>query len=185
MRISFAKVLAQVVLSGMALVGSNPSLASDPRQPLVSGPILFVDSAKIYSQASRKLGYSGERLRLEINERLRLFAEVLQVDVIFQTAVYASDRVNTTQDFLTFLDTGNIEHIKSAAPQPRIGFVDTRRLLESAKRGGLGDGARAISTLNKLIVSLAQSEKLDLIFQEAVWANPAIDLTERLIVQLK
>ncbi len=96
MRISFAKVLAQVVLSGMALVGSNPSLASDPRQPLVSGPILFVDSAKIYSQASRKLGYSGERLRLEINERLRLFAEVLQVDVIFQTAVYASDRVNTT-----------------------------------------------------------------------------------------
>ena len=44
--------------------------------------------------------------------------------------------------------------------------------------------AAIFERVNKVIKSIAESEKYDIIFQEAVWASPRIDLTDKVIKAL-
>ena len=44
--------------------------------------------------------------------------------------------------------------------------------------------ATIFERVNKVIKSIAESEKFDIIFQEAVYANPRIDITDRVIKTL-
>ena len=44
--------------------------------------------------------------------------------------------------------------------------------------------AAVFERINKIIKQLAEAEKYDIIFQEAVYANPRIDITEKVIKAL-
>ncbi|MCL2020696.1 MAG: OmpH family outer membrane protein [Betaproteobacteria bacterium] len=44
--------------------------------------------------------------------------------------------------------------------------------------------ARIIERANKAVSTIAENEKFDLIIQEAVWINPALDITDRVIKAL-
>ena len=60
-----------------------------------------------------------------------------------------------------------------------VGFVDTQRVLKGSKAGN------DIESANRAIKAIAEAELIYFVFQEAVYASPRIDITERVLSRLK
>jgi Skp family chaperone for outer membrane proteins len=60
-----------------------------------------------------------------------------------------------------------------------VGFVNTERVLNGSKAGN------DIGSANRAIKAIAEAELIYFVFQEAVYASPRIDITERVLSRLK
>lgn len=159
----------------------KPSLSAEITTTASRISVIFLDGTQVLSQTSKALGLNGSELISLVNKRVKEFAESLQAEFVFQQAVYASPRVNLTSDFIAFVISEGKVLPKLRAPAVKVGFVNGNVLLQAAREGGAKDEVHALQTATNAAASLARSVGIDLVVQEAVWVNPSVDLTRKLV----
>lgn len=143
--------------------------------------IAFIDSPRVLAYTETSLGLMGDALLLEVNSRIKIFAEALNFDLIVQAVVYASPRMNATDAFLNYVDSKGRAPGNFSAPSPKVGFINAQKLIAAASTKGFRDDKSSIAHLNQLIAQVATSNKIDLVFQEAVWAGNSVDITDQIL----
>lgn len=144
---------------------------------------VYVDSARILSHFSRGAASNQESVIREANSELKRFASAYQIDVIFQRATYVSRRVDVTEKFIGFVGGASYNYLDVRPASIRVAFVDSKRLFDEATRRGFRSSEDAAKRLNLAISQLAEEEKIDLVFDNAVWAGRAIDISERVLLR--
>lgn len=169
-------VHAITILLLLAAISSN-SLAS----------VAFVDTKRILAEAPEaRRGESQAKVVEKANEVIRKFAEGKNIHFVFQEVVYASPRVNITNQILEAMNGRGIGDLNPIVSEPRIGFIHTERILnEASATWGLNpNDPSLVARANDVIRQVAHSENLDLIFQKSVYASVAASITDRIVSKI-
>ncbi len=167
---------AITILLLLAAISSN-SLAS----------VAFVDTKRILAEAPEaRRGESQAKVVEKANEVIRKFAEGKNIHFVFQEVVYASPRVNITNQILEAMNGRGIGDLNPIFSEPRMGFVHTERILsEASATWGLNpNDPSLVARANDVIRQVARSENLDLIFQESVYASLHASITDRVVSKI-
>lgn len=124
----------------------------------------FVDS-------SRAGNLSGQ------DPALRALASQYPVHLILQDAVYTNPRLDITTSVVEFQKSRKVQPspIKASGGSLRVGVVEVRRLIAE------GGGEQALPALNQSVKRLAERFDLDLVLQNAAFADPTLDITDDLL----
>jgi len=158
--------LARLVIAGAALVAALPSFAQDALR------IGFVNTERILRESSaakaaqQKLEQEFSRRDKELKDtaaRLRELSERLERDL---SVMSDSDRTRRQREI---------------AEQEREFQRRQREFREDLNQRRNEELASVIERANRVIKQIAEAEKYDLILQEAVYAAPRIDVTEKVL----
>jgi len=158
--------LARFVLAGAAMAATLPSLAQDALR------IGFVNTERILRESSaakaaqQKLEQEFSRRDKELKDtaaRLRELTERLERDV---SVMSDSDRSRRQREI---------------AEQEREFQRRQREFREDLNQRRNEELASVIERANRVIKQIAETEKYDVILQEAVYAAPRIDVTEKVL----
>lgn len=145
--------------------------------------VVYIDAARVLSHFSMSAPANQASALLKANSEIKRFAETYGIDVIFQRATYVSPRVDVTDKFLGFVGGKSLEPVDVSPSGIRVAFVDSKKLFTEAGRRGFKSTEDAARRLNVAISQLAQEEGIDLVFDNAVWANRAIDISEKVLLR--
>ena len=152
-----------------------------------SAALVFIDTKTILrdSEPARN-GRSQSEVIALANAAIKQVAERYQLGMVFQDVVYASPRAKITNEVLGVLAGLRIDE-KFEIPQLRVGFLKTRDILATASSAwGLQQTDPSLITkVNNAIREVAETRGVDLIFQEAVYASQAVDVTRAIINAIK
>jgi outer membrane protein len=159
-------LLARLALAGALAAASLPSLAQDALR------IGFVNTERILRESSaakaaqQKLEQEFSRRDKELKDtaaRIRELSERLERDV---TVLSDADRTRRQRDI---------------AEQEREFQRRQREFREDLNQRRNEELASVIERANRVIKQIAEAEKYDVILQEAVYASPRIDVTEKVL----
>jgi outer membrane protein len=160
-------MLKKVILFGLVVMTSSVALAESK--------IGFVNSQKILNEAPQA-AKAKKRIEKDFEKRdqdLQKMAKQLQTmqEALEKNGVTMaeSDRRNKEREF------GDLN---------RDFQRRQREFREDLSQRQNEEMAAIFERVNKVIKQIAEAEKYDIIFQEAVWANPRIDITDKVIKTL-
>ena len=161
-------LLTMLVAVGLLLVGS-PSVHAQ-------GRIGFVNTERILRDA-----VPAQRAQKKIE------AEFAKRD---QELSKMADQLKKTQDEL---EKNSVTMSESQRRGKEREFADTNREFQRKQREFREDLnsrrneelAQVVEQANRVIRQIAEAEKYDIIFQDAVYANPRIDITDKVIKTLE
>jgi outer membrane protein len=160
-------MLKKVILFGLIVMTSSVALAESK--------IGFVNSQKILNEAPQA-AKAKKRIEKDFEKRdqdLQKMAKQLQTmqEALEKNGVTMaeSDRRNKEREF------GDLN---------RDFQRRQREFREDLSQRQNEEMAAIFERVNKVIKQIAEAEKYDIIFQEAVWANPRIDITDKVIKTL-
>jgi outer membrane protein len=158
--------LARLALAGALAAAALPSLAQDALR------IGFVNTERILRESSaakaaqQKLEQEFSRRDKELKEtaaRLRELSERLE------------------RDLTVLSDTDRTRRQREIAEQEREFQRRQREFREDLNQRRNEELASVIERANRVIKQIAETEKYDVILQEAVYASPRIDVTEKVL----
>jgi outer membrane protein len=160
-------MLKKIILASVVLVSSSLAMAESK--------IGFVNSQKILNEAPQA-AKAKKRIEKDFEKRdqeLQKMAKQLQTmqEALEKNGVtmVESDRRNKEREF------GDLN---------RDFQRRQREFREDLSQRQNEEMAAIFERVNKVIKQIADAEKYDIIFQEAVWANPRIDITDKVIKAL-
>ncbi len=167
-RISKTSILALIFSAGFLLSGISPAQAE--------GRIGFVNTERILRDA-----VPAQRAQKKIE------AEFAKRD---QELSRMADQLKKTQDEL---EKNSVTMSESQRRNKEREFADTNREFQRKQREFREDLnsrrneelAQVVEQANRVIRQIAEAEKYDIIFQDAVYANPRIDITDKVIKTLE
>lgn len=160
--------LKRVVLLGVFLLPLAPAQAQESKIGFVSTERIFREAAPAKA-AQAKIEQEFSRRDKDLQDmaaRLKSMSEKLDKDTAILTE---SDRIKRQRE-LSDLD-------KDFQRKQR----EFREDLNQRRNEEL---ATVLDRTNKVIKQIAESEKYDIIFQDAVYASPRIDITEKVLKAL-
>jgi outer membrane protein len=159
--------LSVSVLTGVLLMASLPA-AAEMKIGFVNTERIFREAAPAV-RAQKKLEKEFEKRDQEL-QRLAKQLQAMQENLEKNSVTLAeSDRRNKEREF---------------ADNNREFQRKQREFREDLNQRRNEELASVLERANKSIKSIAEAEKFDIIFQEAVYANPRIDITEKVIKAL-
>ena len=170
-------LLAAAFVSLCSIVFSNLAQA----QALNSA--VYIDAGRILGHFSTSSGGQDGAVR-EANAELKRFANKYDLDIIFQRATYVDRRIDVTDKFLGFVSGILYEPFEIRPAGVKVAFVNSKKLFSEAGRRGFSSTEEATKRLNLAIARVAKDDGIDLVFDNAVWAKEAIDVSERVLARL-
>lgn len=159
--------LARVVLCALFLVGSHSAVAQ-----IENAKIGFVNLDRILrdaapaQRAQKKIEGEFAKREQELNrmaDQLKKLQDQLEKNTVTMSE---SDRRNRERDF----NETNREFQRKQRE-----FREDLNQRRNEELQGVLDRA------NRVVKQIAENEKFDIIFQDAVWASPRIDITDKVI----
>jgi Skp family chaperone for outer membrane proteins len=147
--------------------------------------VIFFETERILRHLQKSSTETGETFLLEANKLVGAYTEAIGADIVLQKAVYASPRINFTEDFLRFADAQGKLVASRAIPAAKIRFVDANKLFGALRGRGMRDEQEITKLLNQLVLGIAAAQGVDLVLQEAVWANKVIDMTDEALSRIQ
>jgi outer membrane protein len=162
-----------LLLASLVALVAAPALARAQAQP--TGKIGFVNTERILRDAS-----------LAVRAQKKIEAEFQKRD---QELARIADQLKRMQDEL---DKNAVTMSETQRRNKEREFGDLNREFQRKQREFREDLnqrrneelAQVVEQANRVIRSIAEQEKFDIIFQDAVWASPRIDITEKVIKAL-
>lgn len=159
------QVVVSMVMLGMVMGGASAAQAQESRIGFVSLERILRESAPA-KQSQQKLEAEFAKRGKEISDldaKLKGASEKLQKDAAVLTE---SDRMKRQREL---------------TDQDRELQRRQREFNEDLNQRRNEELAVVLERANKVIKQIAESEKYDLIFQEAVFASPRIDITDKVL----
>lgn len=125
--------------------------------------IIFIDSGK----ALQKLGI--KRVTPEINKIFFDYSKIVGADIVLNSAIYASNQVNKTDDFVSFYDKAEVDESHKKPMESNICTIDidavwkNETLKMASKNNNPRSDAEIIKRINDIIINLAKNNKVDLV----------------------
>jgi outer membrane protein len=172
MKIALLAIVPVIVLGSAVL----PAAAQQPAQPpAVSGKLGFVNTERVLRDA-----VPAQRAQKKIE------AEFQKRD---QELAKAAEQLKRMQDDL---DKNSVTMGETQRRNREREFADLNRDFQRKQREFREDLnqrrneelAQVVELANRVIRQIAEQEKFDIIFQDAVFASPRIDITDRVIKAL-
>jgi outer membrane protein len=155
-------------LVGMALLVSAWPACAEGRIGFVNTERIFRDSAPA-ARALKKIEKEFEKRDAELQKM--------------------SKSVQSLQDSLE-KNSASLSDVDRRAKERELRELErdlqrkSREFREDINQRRNEELAAVLERANKVIKQIAEAEKFDIVFQEAVWASPRIDITERVIKML-
>ena len=166
--------LQTILLSAALLIAASTVPAQD--KPPVTGKFGFVNTERILRDA-----VPAQRAQKKIE------AEFQKRD---QELAHAAEQLKKMQDDLeknsvTMSETQRRAKEREFADQNRDFQRRQREFREDLNQRRNEELAQVVEQANRVIRQIAEQEKYDIIFQDAVFASPRIDLTDKVIKALE
>ena len=166
--------LQAIVLSAALLIASIPATAQD--KPPIIGKFGFVNTERILRDATPA-----------VRAQKKIEAEFQKRD---QELAHAAEQLKKTQDELeknsvTMSETQRRVKEREFADLNRDFQRKQREFREDLNQRRNEELAQVVEQANRIIRQIAEQEKYDIIFQDAVFANPRIDITDKVIKALE
>ncbi|KAF0164954.1 MAG: putative outer membrane protein [Rhodocyclaceae bacterium] len=161
-------MLKKYILAGIALVSFSVGALADSK-------IGFVNSQKILNDAPQA-ARAKKKIEKDFEKRdqdLQRIAKQLQ-----------GLQENLDKNAVTMAESDRRTKEREFADLNREFQRKQREFREDLSQRQNEEMAAIFERVNKIIKQIAEAEKYDIIFQEAVYANPRIDITERVIKAL-
>ena len=161
--------MKKLVFVALSVLVASTAAAADPKVGFVNTERVFRDAAPAV-RAQKKIEQEFAKRDQEMQkmtEQIRKLQESLEKNVVTMTE---TERRNKEREFT--------ELNKDFQRKQR----EFREDLNQRRNEEL---AAVLERANRTIKAIAESEKYDIIFQEAVYANPRIDITDKVIKALE
>jgi len=153
--------LQTILLSAALLIAATPAAAQDKPPPL-TGKFGFVNTERILRDAAPA-----------VKAQKKIEAEFQKRD---QELAHAAGELKKMQDEL------EKNSVTMSEIQRRTKEREFREDLNQRRNEEL---AQVVEQANRVIRQIAEQEKYDIIFQDAVFASPRIDITDKVIKALE
>src|SRR5256712_765381 len=164
-----------ILLSAALLIAASPATAQDKPQPL-TGKFGFVNTERILRDAAPA-----------VKAQKKIEAEFQKRD---QELAHAAEQLKKMQDEL---EKNSVTMSETQRRTKEREFGDLNRDFQRRQREFREDLnqrrneelAQVVEQANRVIRQIAEQEKYDIIFQDAVFASPRIDITDKVIKALE
>ena len=166
--------LQDIVLSAALLIAAIPAPAQD--KPPVTGKFGFVNTERILRDAAPA-----------VKAQKKIEAEFQTRD---QELARAAEQLKKMQDELE-KNSVTMSETQRRAKEREFGDLNRdfqrrqREFREDLNQRRNEELAQVVEQANRVIRQIAEQEKYDIIFQDAVFANPRIDITDKVIKALE
>jgi len=167
--------LQTILLSAALLIAATPAAAQDKPPPL-TGKFGFVNTERILRDAAPA-----------VKAQKKIEAEFQKRD---QELAHAAEQLKKMQDEL---EKNSVTMSETQRRTKEREFGDLNRDFQRRQREFREDLnqrrneelAQVVEQANRVIRQIAEQEKYDIIFQDAVFASPRIDITDKVIKALE
>lgn len=159
------KILSMKFLQMLLLVGCTQALAADFRVGIVNTErILRESSSAVQAEKKIEKEFSGRNLEIK-----KLVKQVKDIQILMEKeSLTLSDAKKRDKE-------RELANLNMNLQRMQRGFSEDLNLRKNEEMSIVLEHA------NKAIQALAEKEKYDLILQEAVYRNPKIDITEKVL----
>jgi outer membrane protein len=169
------KIVVATALAALAAAGAFPLGAQQPPPTSVSGKLGFVNTERILRDAV-PAQRAQKKIEAEFQKRDQELAKI------------AGDLKRMQDD----LDKNSVTMGEAQRRNREREFADLNRDFQRKQREFREDLnqrrneelAQVVELANRVIRQIAEQEKFDIIFQDAVFASPRIDITDKVIKAL-
>ena len=154
-----------------------PALAQDkPAQPALTGKFGFVNTERILREAAPAVR-AQKRIEAEFQNRDQELAKVAQQLKRMQDDI--------EKNSVTMSETQRRSREREFTELNRDFQRKQREFREDLNQRRNEELAQVVEQANRVIRQIAEQEKYDIIFQDAVFASPRIDITDKVIKALE
>jgi outer membrane protein len=169
------KIVVATVLAALTAAAALPLGAQQPQSASVSGKLGFVNTERILRDAV-PAQRAQKKIEAEFQKRDQELAKI-------------AEQLKRMQDDLdknsvTMSDTQRRNREREFADLNRDFQRKQREFREDLNQRRNEELAQVVELANRVIRQIAEQEKFDIIFQDAVFASPRIDITEKVIKAL-
>ncbi len=158
---------------------------------LIAAALLALNAQAVFAQAENKIGFvNTERILRDaapaVRAQKKIEAEFSKRD---QEMARIADQLKRMQDELekqgvTMAESQRRTKERELSEMSRDFQRRQREFREDLNQRRNEELALVVEQANRIIRQIAEQEKFDIVFQDAVYANPRIDITERVIKAL-
>lgn len=180
------EAMRKLASNSVAAAPISLAIASNAPQPrtIHFAAAAFVNTERVFATLRER--YGDQKASLEAaNRAVKLISEKSNIHLVFQTAVWASPRIEITDEIIHQVEGKSVDYEKLRnLGQPVVAFVDAIRVVKMLD-GRHSDKQALLVEANRTIRRIAEKGNIDIVFQKAVWVSPRIDITGDVINEIE